>query len=74
MRAHILPGTRMMSDKWKVYDRLQNGGSDVHLTVMSELVKPKLRRLSHRGLPRTGTTKELFESCLQAGVDVASAL
>ena len=32
IRAHILPGTRVMSDKWKVFDCLQNEGY-IHLTV-----------------------------------------
>ena len=26
IRAHMLPGTRVMSDKWKAYDCLQNEG------------------------------------------------
>ena len=32
IHAHILPGTRVMSDKWKAYDYLQNEGY-IHLTV-----------------------------------------
>ena len=32
IRAHILPGTRVMSDKWKAYDYLQNEGY-IRLTV-----------------------------------------
>ena len=63
IRAHIFPGTRVMSDKWKVYDCLQDKGYQ-HLR--------KLRRPRHRAsrihggggkrdLPRAGTSKDLFE-------------
>ena len=36
IRAHILPGTRVMSDKWKAYDCLQDKGYQ-HLTVNHSL-------------------------------------
>ena len=36
IRAHILPGTRVMSDLWKAYDCLKNEGYD-HLTVNHSL-------------------------------------
>ena len=73
IRAHILPGTRVMSDMWKAYDCLQDEGS-VHLTVNHSLnfVDPDTSAHTQgienrwwcvkRGLPRTGTSKELFES------------
>ena len=76
IRTHILPGTRVMSDMWKAYDCLQDEGY-VHLTVNHSLtlVDPDTgahtQRIENRwwcvkrGLPRTGTSKELFESYLQ---------
>ena len=36
IRAYILPGTRMTSDKWKAYDCLQDKGYQ-HLTVNHSL-------------------------------------
>ena len=83
IRAHILPGTRVMSDMWKVYDCLQDEGY-VHLTVNHSLnfVDPDTGAHTQgienrwwcvkRGLPRTGTSKELRK--LPTGVYVASAL
>ena len=76
IRAHILPGTPVMSDMWKAYDCLQDEGY-VPLTVNHSLnfVDPdtgahtqgiKIRWWCvKRGLPSTGTSKELFESFLQ---------
>ena len=75
IRAHryCLPGTRVMSDMWKAYDCLQDEGY-VHLTVNHSLnfVHPDTGAHTQgienrwwcvkRGLPRTGTSKELFES------------
>ena len=76
IRAHILPGTRIMSDLWKAYDCLKNEGYD-HLTVNHSLnfVDPDTgahtQRIENtwwgvkRSLPRTGTSKELFYGYLQ---------
>ena len=76
IRAHILPGTRVMSDLWKAYDCLKNEGYD-HLTVNHSLnfVDPDTGAHTQgientwwgvkRSLPRTGTSKELFDGYLQ---------
>jgi len=37
IRAHILPGTRVMSDMWKAYDCLKDEGYHGHLTVNHSL-------------------------------------
>ena len=75
IRANILPGTRVMSDKWKAYDCLQDKGYQ-HLTVNHSLnfVDPDTGAHTQgientwwgvkRGMPRTGTSKDLFESYL----------
>ena len=75
IRTHILPGTRVMSDKWKAYDYLQDKGYQ-HLTVNHSLNVVDSDTGVHtqnientwwggkRDLPRTGTSKDLFESYL----------
>ena len=76
IRSHILPGTRVMSDLWRAYNCLNDEGSD-HLTVNHSLnfVDPDTGAHTQgientwwgvkRGLPRTGTSKELFDGYLQ---------
>ena len=76
IRAQILPGTRVMSDLWKSYDCLQNEGYQ-HLTVNHSLnfVDPDTGAHTQgientwwgvkRSMPRTGTSKDLFDSYLQ---------
>ena len=76
IRAQILPGTRVMSDLWRSYDCLKDEGYE-HLTVNHSLnfVDPNTgahtRGIENtwwgvkRSYPRTGTSKELFESYLQ---------
>ena len=76
IRAHILPGTCVMSDMWKAYDCLKDEGY-THLTVNHGLnfVDPDTgahtRRIENtwwgvkRSMPRTGTSKDLLESYLQ---------
>ena len=76
MRAHILPGTRVMSDMWKACDCLKDEGY-THLTVnhILNFVDPDTgahtQRIENtwwgikRSMPRTGTSKDLFESYLQ---------
>ena len=76
IRAQILPGTRVMSDLWKSYDCLQNEGYQ-HLTVNHCLnfVDPDTGAHTQgientwwgvkRSMPRTGTSKDLFDSYLQ---------
>ena len=75
IRTYILPGTRVMSDKWKAYDCLQDKGYQ-YLTVNHTLnfVDPDTGAHTQgientwwggkRDLPRKGTSKDLFESCL----------
>ena len=75
-RTHILPGTCVMSDLWKAYDCLQDKGYD-HLTVNYSLnfVNPDTGAHTEaskntwkevkRSWPLTGTSKELFDGCLQ---------
>ena len=65
-----------MSDLWRVYNCLNEEGYD-HLTVNHSLnfVDPDSGAHTQgientwwgikRGLPRTGTSKELFDGCLQ---------
>ena len=76
IRAHILPGTCMMSDIWKAYDCLKDEGY-THLTVNHSInfVDPDTgahtQRIEDtwcgvkRSMPRTRTSKDPFESCLQ---------
>ena len=76
IRAQILPGTRVMSDLWKSYDCLQNEGYQ-HLTVNHSLnfVDPDTGAHTQgientwwgvkRSMPRTGTSKDPFDSYLQ---------
>ena len=76
IRAQILPGTRVMSDLWRSYDCLKDEGYE-HLTVNHSLnfVDPDTGAHTQgientwwgvkRSYPRTGTSKELFESYLQ---------
>jgi len=69
IRAHILPGTRVMSDMWKAYDCLKDEGYS-HLTVNHSLnsVDPGAHTQRwgvKRSMPCTGTSKDLFESYLQ---------
>ena len=76
IRAQILPGTRVLSDLWKSYDCLQNEGYQ-HLTVNHSLnfVDPDTGAHTQgientwwgvkRSMPRTGTSKDLFDSYLQ---------
>ena len=70
-----MPGTRVMSDKWKAYDCLQDEGYQ-HLTVNHSLnfVDPDTGAHTQgientwwgvrQGMPRTGTSRDLFESYL----------
>jgi len=74
--AHILPGTRVISDMWKAYDCLKDEGYS-HLTVNHSLnfVDPDTGGHTQRientwwgdrqSMPRKGTSKDLFESYLQ---------
>lgn len=76
IRAQILPGTRVISDMWKAYDCLNDEGFQ-HLTVNHSLnfVDPDTGAHTQgientwwgvkRNMPRTGTSKDLFESYLQ---------
>lgn len=76
IRAQILPGTRVMSDLWRSYDCLKDEGYE-HITVNHSLnfVDPDTGGNTQgientwwgvkRSYPRTGTSKELFESYLQ---------
>ena len=76
IQAHILPGTCVMSDMWKAYACLKNEGC-THLTVNHSLnfVDPDTgahtQRIEitwwgvKRSMPRTGISKDLFESYLQ---------
>ena len=76
IRAHMLPGTHVMSGMWKAYDCLKDEGYG-HLTVNHSLnfVDPDTgahtQRIENtwwgvkRSMPRTGTSKDLFESYLQ---------
>ena len=76
IRAHILPGTCVMSDMWKAYDCLKDEGY-THVTVNHSLnfVDPDTgahtQRIENtwwgvkRSMSRTGTSKDLFESYLQ---------
>ena len=73
--THTLPGTRVMSAKWKAYDCLQDNGYQ-HLTVNHSLnfVDPDTGGHTQgientwwggkQDLPRIGTSKDLFKSCL----------
>ena len=75
IRAHILPGTCVMSDLLKAYNCLQDEGYD-HLTVNHSLnfVEPDTGAHTQsientwwgvkQSLPRTGTSKELFDRYL----------
>ena len=75
IRAHILPGTCVMSDLLKAYNCLQDEGYD-HLTVNHSLnfVEPDTGVHTQsientwwgvkQSLPRTGTSKELFDRYL----------
>ena len=76
IRTHISPGTRVMSDMWKAYDCLKDEGY-THLTVNHSLnfVDPDSGAHTQRNentwwgvkrsMPRTGTSKDLFESYLK---------
>ena len=76
IRAHILPGTCVMSDMWKAYDWLKVEGY-THLAVNHSLNFVDLHTGAHtqrientwwgikQSMPRTGTCKDLFESYLQ---------
>ena len=76
IRAHILPGTCVMSGMWKVYDCLKDEGY-THLTVNHSInfVDPDTGAHTQyigntwwgvkRSMPHTGTSKDLFESYLQ---------
>ena len=76
IRAHILPGTCVMSDMLKAYDCLKDEGY-THFTVNHSInvVDPDTgahtQRIGNtwwgvkRSMPRTGTSKDLFESYLQ---------
>ena len=84
IRAHISPGTCVMSDMWKDYDCIKDEGY-THLTVNHNLnfVDPDTgahtRRIENiwwgvkRSMPRTGTSKDLLRK-LPTGMVVASAL
>ena len=77
IRAHILPGTCAMSDMWKAYDCLKDEGYThlISATHSLNLVDPDTgahtQRIENtrsgvkRSMPRTGTSKDLFESYLQ---------
>ena len=84
IRAHILPGTRVMSDLWKAYDCLTKRG----LRSSHSKPQPKLRRPRHR-CPHTAHRKHMVGSkakfapyrniqrtlrWLPTGVHVASAI
>ena len=72
----MLPGTCVMSDMWKAYDCLKDEGY-THLTVNQNLnfIDPDTGAPTQRNentwwgvkrsMPRTGTSKDLFESYLQ---------
>ena len=76
IRPHISPGTCMTSGMWKAYDCIKDEGYS-HLTVSHSLnfVDPDTgahtQRIENtwwgvkRSMPRTGTSKDLFESYLQ---------
>ena len=76
IRAHIFLGTCVMSDMWKAYDCLKDEGY-THLTVNHSLNFIDAATCAHtqrnentwwgvqRSMPRTGTSKDLFESYLQ---------
>ena len=76
IRAHISPGTCVLSDMWKAYDCIKDEGY-THLTVNHSLnfVDPDTGAHTEpientwwgvkRSMPRTGTSKDLFESYLQ---------
>ena len=76
IHAQILPGARVMSDLWRSYDCLKDEGYE-HITVNHSLnfVDPDTGANTQgientwwgvkRSYPRTGTSKELFESYLQ---------
>ena len=84
IRAHILPGTRVMSDMWKAYDCLQDEGY-VHLTENHSLnfVDPDTGAHTQgienrwwcvkRGLPPYRNVQRTLRK-LPTGVYVASAL
>ena len=60
-RTHLARNTRDERQVESLWLPTKRGLYSSH----SELVQLKLRRLRHRGLPRTGTSKELYESYLQ---------
>ena len=76
IRAHTLPGTCVMSHMWKAYDCLKDEGY-THLTVNHILNIVDLDTGAHtqrienawwgvkRSMPRTGTSKDPFESYTQ---------
>ena len=74
--TYILPVSCVMSDMWKLYDCLKDEGYVPHTLNQSlNLVDPNTGAHTQgnenrwwgvkRGLPLTGTSKELFESFLQ---------
>ena len=73
IRAHILPGTCVMSDVWKVYASLKDGGyTRLRVNHSLNFVDPDTcahtQRIENtwwgikRSMPRIGTSKDLFES------------
>ena len=75
IRAQILPGTHVLSDKWKAYDSLQDEGYQHHtvnhsLNFMDPDPDAHTQGIGNtwwgvkRGLPHTETSKDLFKSYL----------
>ena len=60
-RTHLARNTRDERQVESLWLPTKRGLYSSH----SELVQLKLRRLGHPGLPRSGTSKELYESYLQ---------
>ena len=77
IKRYILPGTKVMSDCWKSYERLEEGGY-IHGTVNHSLEFVNSEAGDHtkniestwravkRLLPRSGTVKHHYNSFLQS--------
>ena len=63
IRSHISPGTCVMSDMWKAYDFIKDF-VDPDTGAYTQRIENTWWGVK-RSMPRTGTSKDLFESYLQ---------